>query len=147
LSLTEKPNPVESTLDYVDRIFGPGMGARHLLFLERLENAALRETILRYHALEADTRWLSLEENYLIGVCVLCTAQQFDTAAMFTKTLLHLGTPKQKILEAVGRLHMWVGGLAAAQASFLVQRAIREYERTGLDSMAVWFPPLDGGRR
>lgn len=140
------PDPserVQQTIAYVDRIFGPGMGARHVRFLERLENDALRDAIHAYHAIEGDTRWLSLEENYLLGTCVLCALREFDTACMFAKTLLHLGTPKQKILEAVARSAMWVGGLPAAHASLLVQRAIREYERSGLESMAVWFPQLE----
>lgn len=130
----------QRTIAFVDGIFGKGMGERHVRFLERLQNDALRETIHRYHGIEANTQWLSLEENYLLGVCVLCSVRSFDTAAMFAKTLLHLGVPKQKILEAVGRLSMWIGGLQAADASFAIQRAIREYEHHGLDSMAVWFP-------
>jgi hypothetical protein len=132
------------TIEYVDQIFGSGMGARHLRFLERLENPTLRATILGYHAIESDTRWLSLEDNYLLGMCVLCAAQQLETASLFAKTLLHLGTPKQRILEAVGRLSMWVGGLPTATAAFAIQRAIREYERDGLASLSVWFPEAEG---
>lgn len=134
------PESIRRTIEYVDRIFGPGMGARHVQFLERLENPALRATIHGYHQLESDTRWLSLEENYLLGACTLCAVGQLETAALFVKTLLHLGTPRQRILEAVGRLSMWVGGLPAATAAFAMQRAIREYERDGLASLAVWFP-------
>lgn len=133
-------DPIVATEQYVDRIFGPGMGRRHLRFLQRLRNAALRETILRYHSVEADERWLSIEENYLLGTCVLCATGNLDTAAMFAKTLCHLKVPEEKILEAVGRLAMWVGGLAAAEATLRIQRALSEYRRQGVDSLAVWFP-------
>jgi hypothetical protein len=136
----EQDDPLRATADYVDRIFGPGMGERHVQFLRRLENDALREMILRYHAVEADTRWLSLEENYLIGMCVLSAGGQLDTAAMFAKTLLHLGVSRHKVLAAVGRLAMWIGGLPAAEAALRIQRALGEYERSGVASMAVWFP-------
>jgi hypothetical protein len=55
--------------------------------------------------------------------------------------LLHLGTPKEKLLEASARLSMWIGGLPAVDASFALQKAIREYEKEGLGSLGVWFPP------
>lgn len=135
---------VRITVEYVDGIFGPGMGRRHLRFLERLENSALRQLILSYHAIEGDSRWLSLEENYLLGMCTLCATRDFATAAMFAKTLMHLGVDKRKILEAAGRLSMWIGGLPAAEASFVVQKAIHEYEAGGISSMAVWFPEVSG---
>lgn len=136
---------IRRTIAFVDKLFGQGMGARHVRFLERVENDALRNAIHDYHAIEADTSWLSIEENYLLGLCTLCAIRNFDTAAMFAKTLMHLDVPKQRILEATARLSMWVGGLAAADASFVVQRAIREYESKGLESMAVWFPKETNG--
>ncbi len=129
-----------ATVHYVDGIFGPGMGRRHVAFLRRLECESLRQTILSYHPLEADTRWLSLQENYLLGMCVLCAGGHLDTAAMFAKTLMHLDVPKGKILESISRMSMWIGGLPAAEAAFKIQRAVAEYERQGLRSMAVWFP-------
>jgi hypothetical protein len=131
------------TIEYVDRIFGPGMGARHVRFLDRLENPALRDMIHRYHAVESDTRWLSLQDSYLIGMCVLCAIDQLETASMFAKTLLHLGVPKQRLLEATGRLSMWVGGLPAVRSSFAIQKAIRDYEQNGLASLSVWFPSAE----
>lgn len=131
---------VQQTIAFVDRIFGEGTGERHVKFLNRLENDALREAIHRFHRIEGDTTWLSLEENYLLGVCVLCATKNYETAALFAKTLRHLGCPKEKILEAVGRLSMWIGGLPAADASFVIQRALREYEQKGVESLAVWFP-------
>jgi hypothetical protein len=133
-------DPSKSTELYVDRIFGQGMGKRHLRFLEKIANAALREQILRYHAIEADSRFVTIEENYLIGVCVLCAQGHHATAAMFTKVLRHLGTSADRILEAVGRTSMWVGGLPAVEASFAIQSALREYERDPLGSLAPWFP-------
>jgi hypothetical protein len=139
-------DPVQSTIDYVDRLFGAGMGQRHLKFLERLPNDQLREMILRYHAVEADTRWLSIEENYLLGMCTLCATGNFDTASMFAKILIHIGTPKQKLTEACARLAMWIGGLPAAEASLRIQKAIIEYERSGVESLGVWFPPLEQER-
>ncbi|HET7542104.1 MAG TPA: hypothetical protein VFK05_19690 [Polyangiaceae bacterium] len=136
-------DPIEQTRDYVDGLFGEGAGKKHLRFLERIQNPALREQVYRYHALEADTSQVSLEENYLLGMAVLAALGRYDTAAMFAKTLLHLGTRKEKLLEVVARLSMWIGGLPAVEAGFRVQRAIAEYERDGLGSLAVWLP--EGG--
>jgi hypothetical protein len=134
----------QATVAYVERIFGAGSGAKHVRFLDRIEHANLRETVHRYHALEADTSLLSLEENYLIGLCVLCAQGQTATAAMFAKTLLALGVSKLKILEAVARLSMWIGGLPAVEATFAIQKAIREYEIDPTAALAVWFPAPRG---
>jgi len=138
--MSNDDDPRAQTERYVDGLFGPGGGERHLRFLERIAHPGLREMVLRYHGLEADTAHLSLEENYLIGLAVLCALGRFDTAAMFAKTLLHLGTPKEKLLEAGARLAMWIGGLPAVEASFRIQKAIAEYERDGLGSLSVWLP-------
>ncbi|MFZ5889536.1 MAG: hypothetical protein ACOY0T_00560 [Myxococcota bacterium] len=129
-----------ATETYVDSIFGKGSGEKHVRFLERIENDALREMIHRYHTLEADTSELSLVENYLIGMCVLCANKNYDTAAMFAKTLLVLGVSEKKLLAAIARLSMWIGGLPAAEASFVIQRAIREYRRDPEAALRVWFP-------
>jgi hypothetical protein len=125
-----KPDHLSETETYVESIFGPGTGEAHVRFLEHIQNPALREMIHRYHSLEANTSELSLHENYLIGMCVLCAQRDYQTAALFAKTLLHLGMRKEKLLEACARLAMWVG----------VQKAIRDYEREGLGSLGVWFP-------
>ncbi|HYP74681.1 MAG TPA: hypothetical protein VER12_01925 [Polyangiaceae bacterium] len=138
-----KPDFVTATEHYVDRIFGPGTGEKHSRFLERIENAALREQILRFHVMEAETSQISLEENYLIGMCVLCASKHYATAGMFAKTLLHLGVSKEKILEAVARLSMWIGGLPSVEAAFAIQKAIADYEDQGLASLAVWFPEAE----
>jgi alkylhydroperoxidase/carboxymuconolactone decarboxylase family protein YurZ len=135
-----KPEHVRDTEAYVDSIFGAGAGEAHVRFLDRIENDALREMIHRYHSVEADTCQLSLEENYLIGMCVLCSQRDYRAASLFAKTLLHLGVKREKLLEATGRLAMWCGGLAAVDASFAIQKAVREYEREGLASLQVWFP-------
>ena len=126
--------------EYLDALFGPGAGCRHTVFLEHLENDALRETLHRYHVLEANTTHLSVDENYLIGMCVLCATKSYSTAGMFARTLLHLGVKKEKLLEAIARLSMWIGGIAAAEAAAHVQRAIRDYEQRGQDSLEAWFP-------
>ena len=99
---------------YLDDIFGAGAGARHSAFIDRLHHPALRETLHRYHVLESDTSHLSVAENYLLGMVVLCAQRAFAPAAMFAKTLLHLGVPREKLLEAVARLAMWCGGLVCA---------------------------------
>jgi hypothetical protein len=125
----------------VESIFGPGTGEAHVRFLERIQNPALREMIHRYHTLEADTSELSLQENYLLGMCVLFAQRDHVAAALFAKTLMHLGVRKEKLLEACARLSMWIGGLPAADATFTLQKAIREYEKEGLASLGVWFPP------
>jgi hypothetical protein len=136
-----KDDPVmKTTLRYVDRLFGEGMGERHAAFLDKLKSEPLRDMIHRYHGLEENTAHLSLEENYLLGMCVLFATGREATASMFAKVLLHLGAPKEKLLEAVARMAMWIGGLPAAEVAFQLQRAIREYEADGLGSLAPWFP-------
>lgn len=139
-------DPVAATERYVDAIFGEGSGRRHVAFLDRIAHPGLRDMIHRYHTMESDTSRLSLEENYLIGLCVLAATGRHETAAMFAKTLLHLGTPKEKLLEAVARLSMWIGGLPAVDTALRIQRAIAEYERDGLGSLAAWLPEEGAAR-
>lgn len=127
---------------YLDRLFGPGMGARHSQFIDKLQSASVRAALHRYHTLEDDESWLSVEDNYLLGTVVMCALGEYGPAAMFAMTLRHRGVPAGRILAAVGRLEMWVGGLRAATAIGQIQRAIRVYDRDGLDAMAAWFPPL-----
>ncbi len=136
-------DPVAATVRYVDGLFGPGAGVRHVAFLDRIENAALRDVVLRCHAMEADTLHISLEENYLLGMCVLAALRSYGTAAMFAKVLLHLGTRREKVVEAMGRLSMWVGALPAAEATLVVQKAMDQYEEKGFASLAAWFPAPD----
>ncbi len=145
MTTRSRPEPTDEALlgettSYVDALFGPGAGAKHARFLERIENRSLREQLHRFHQIEGDTSHLSYEENYLLGLCVLCAVGRLGTATMFAKTLLHLGTKKEKILEAVGRLSMWIGGIPAAEVSLVVQRAIRDYEERGIASLDDWFP-------
>lgn len=130
---------------YVDRIFGPGTGARHARFLDQIENEALRDEIHRYHEIQSDTSLLSLEEHYLLATCVLCSTRNFGSAGMFAKTLRHLGVSREKVLAAVGRLSMWIGGIPAVEATAQVRRALDEYDRHGAASMAAWFPDAPGG--
>jgi hypothetical protein len=132
--------PIATTIRYVDGIFGPGSGALHVAFLDEIQNGALRDAVHRCHAMEANTAHVSLEENYLLGMCVLAAQRTYGTAAMFAKVLLHLGTSRAKILEAVGRLAMWVGPLPAAEAALVVQRALSDYEARGQASLEAWFP-------
>lgn len=139
----ETRDPIECTIEYVDAHFGQGMGRRHVRFLESISNPALRELIHRFHAIEADTRLISVEENYLLAVCVLCSQGKLSTAAMFAKLLRHLGTSPERILEAVGRVAMWAGGLPAVEASFVIQKAINEFERDPAGALAIWFPTFE----
>jgi hypothetical protein len=125
---------------YLDAIFGEGMGKKHTRFLDHLENDALRDTLHGYHALEGREEHLSIEENYLLGMCVLLATKSFAPAAMFAKTLRHRGVSKEKILEAVARMSMWIGGVPAAEAAGHIQRALREWDEQGLASMRAWFP-------
>lgn len=129
----------DRSIAYLDRLFGPGMGERHARFLEHLP-PELSAALHRYHRLEDDESLVSVEENYLLGMCVLCAQQRWAPAAMFAKTLAHLGTSDARILAAVSRLEMWVGGIAAAEAAGRMQRAVHAYRREGLASMASWFP-------
>ncbi len=125
---------------FLDATFGEGAGRKHTEYLRYIQNDALRETLHRYHALEADTARLSLEENYLLGMCVLCATRSWGPACMFAKTLRHLEVPREKILEAVARLAMWVGGIPAAEATAHVQKALREFDERGSASLEAWFP-------
>jgi hypothetical protein len=125
---------------YVDDLFGPGAGARHARFLDQIEDDDLREEIHRYHAIQADTSLLSLEEHYLLATCVLCATRAYGSAQMFAKTLRHLGVPRAKILAAVARLSMWIGGIPAVEASGQIRRALDDYDRQGPGSMAAWCP-------
>jgi hypothetical protein len=128
---------------FLDAAFGEGAGKKHSEYLRRIQNDGLRETIHRYHALEANTEQLSLEENYLIGMCVLCVTKSWGPACMFAKTLRHLGVGREKILEAVARLSMWIGGIPAAEASAHVQKALREWDERGAASLEAWFPSTE----
>jgi hypothetical protein len=134
---------------FLDRVFGEGHGRRHSDYLRYIQNEPLRQTLHRYHALEANTDELSLEENYLIGMCVLLAGRSFGPAAMFAKTLRHLGVGRAKILEAVGRMAMWIGGIPAAEATAHVQKALREWDEHGSASLDAWFPDRtrQGGAR
>jgi alkylhydroperoxidase/carboxymuconolactone decarboxylase family protein YurZ len=125
---------------YLDQLFGDGAGAKHSAFIDRLAHPALRETLHGYHVLESDTHQLSVAENYLLGMVVLCAQRNYGPAAMFAKTLMHLGVARGKLIEATARLAMWVGGIAAAEAAAHIQKAIAEYEQRGLSSLDAWFP-------
>jgi alkylhydroperoxidase/carboxymuconolactone decarboxylase family protein YurZ len=131
---------------YLDELFGAGAGARHSAFIDRLAHPALRDALHGYHVLESDTRQISIAENYLLGMVVLCALRNFGPAAMFAKTLMHLGVARDKLIEATARLAMWVGGIAAAEAAAHIQRAIGEYEQHGLASLDAWFPPAGAPR-
>jgi hypothetical protein len=125
---------------FVDGLFGAGAGARHSRFLDGIEDEALRAEIHGYHVVQADTSLIAIEEHYLLATCVLCATRAYGSAGMFAKTLRHLGVPRAKIMAAVGRLAMWVGGIAAAEAAAHVKKAVDEYDRLGAASMAGWFP-------
>jgi hypothetical protein len=125
---------------YLDRLFGEGAGEKHSRFLGHLESEELQRVLHGYHVLESDTRHVSPEENYLIGMCVLLAVRAYGPAAMFAKTLRHLGVPREKIVEAVTRTSMWIGGIPAAEGAAVIQRALREWDEKGFASLAAWFP-------
>lgn len=129
---------------FLDGIFGPGMGARHTAFVERLGEPTLRDGLHRYHVLESDERWLSIEDNYLLGMTVLCATGDFAPASMFAMTLMHRDVPKERTFAAVARLEMWVGGIRAATALGHMRKAVRSYEKHGMAAMAGWFPEPAG---
>ena len=83
----------------------------------------------------------SLIVAFLLGMTVLCAQRNWGPAAMFAKTLLHLGVPRAKLLEAIARLAMWVGGITAAEAAAHIQKAIGDYEQHGFAALDAWFPP------
>ncbi|MFD6529568.1 hypothetical protein [Streptomyces sp. NPDC060184] len=136
-------DPLTASEAYLDALFGPGAGRRHSRFLEHVEHPGLREALHRCHRTEADTRVLSVEENYLIGMCVLYALHCFGPAGMFARTLLHLGVDRAKLLEAVARLEMWTGPVPAAVAAGHLQRAADDWARRGTASLDAWFPPPD----
>lgn len=133
-------NLLRASEGYLDKIFGPGAGAAHTALLDRMANPHLREALHQAHAMQADDSLLSVSENYLIGMCVLCTTKNWLPAAMFAKTLKHLGVGSDKILEAVARLSTWIGAVPAAEALGYMQKAVKEYERDGFESLRAWFP-------
>lgn len=133
-------DPREASEAALDELFGEGMGRRHSRFLEHLGHPGLQDTLHRYHAMETDEAWLSVEENYLLGMAVLCAQGRYGPASMFAMTLRHRGVPAGKILEAVARLEMWIGGVPAAEAMGHIRKALRAWERDGLAAMAPWFP-------
>ena len=137
-------NDHEESEAYLDEIFGDGAGQRHTALLERFASPSLRDTLHGYHVLESDTEHISLEENYLLGMCVLCASKNFTSAAMFAKTLCHLGVAPEKIYEATSRLSMWIGGVPAAEALGHIQKAVKQYQREGQASLAPWFPTASG---
>src|SRR3954452_18419232 len=141
--MTAEPDRQRESERYLDELFGPGAGARHSAFIDRLAHPVLRDTLHGYHVLEADTRHLSVAENYLLGMVVLCAQRNYGPAAMFATTLLHLGVPRGKLIEATARLAMWVGGIAAAEAAAHIQKAIGEYDQRGLASLDAWFPAVE----
>jgi hypothetical protein len=136
----------KTTKDYLDGIFGAGAGEKHCRFLRSIQSDTLRDVVHGYHAIEADTALLSIQENYLLGMAVLCATRNLGTASMFAKTLLHLGVSKEKVLEVVARLSMWVGGVAAVEAAVAIQRAVQEYEARGQASLEAWFPGSEKAR-
>ncbi|GAC1352926.1 MAG: hypothetical protein NVSMB1_20770 [Polyangiales bacterium] len=138
--MADNPAVIGASEAFLDSVFGAGEGRKHTAFLAHLENDALRDAVHRCHAMEADTALLSVEENYLIGMSVLCANRAFGPAAMFAKTLRHLGVQREKILEAIARLSMWIGAVQAAEAASHIQRALHEYDQTGKASLAAWFP-------
>lgn len=140
--MTLTPDDRQRSERYLDELFGEGAGAKHSAFIDRLAHPALREALHGYHVLESDTRHLSVEENYLLGMTVLCAQRNYGPAAMFAKTLRHLGVSPDKLLEATARLAMWVGGIAAAEAAAHIQKAIGEYDQRGLASLEAWFPAV-----
>lgn len=142
--MTLSPDDRARSERYLDELFGAGAGARHAAFIDRLAHPSLRDTLHAYHVLESDTQHLSVAENYLIGMTVLCAQRNFGPAAMFAKTLRHLGVPREKLLEAIARLSMWVGGITAAEAAAHIQKAIGEYEQRGVASLEAWFPEPSG---
>lgn len=128
---------------YLDGIFGEGSGRKHSALLEKFASPSMRETLHGYHLVEAETNHVSVQENYLIGMCVLCASKNYTSAAMFAKTLCHLGVSREKIFESISRLSMWIGGVPAAEALGHIQKAVQHYERDGQASMAAWFPEED----
>jgi alkylhydroperoxidase/carboxymuconolactone decarboxylase family protein YurZ len=131
---------------YLDRVFWTGAGSGHSQFLDHLEHDGLREAIHRCHLMQADTRWLSVEDNYLIGMCVLYAQRCYGPAGMFARTLLHKGVAQERILEAAARLSMWIGPIPAAEAAGHLQKALADYAQRGPASLQPWLPAPPAGQ-
>jgi hypothetical protein len=125
---------------YVDDLFGSGQGRRHLSLIDRYDSETIRDALHMCHVIEADTRWISPAESYLVGMAVLLALRSHGPAAMFAKTLRHLGVPREKILETAARLSMWIGAIPAAEAVGVVQKAVDDWDRRGPASLESWFP-------
>jgi hypothetical protein len=138
--MTMPDDVLEASERYIDRLFGPGAGKAHTAFLDTLKNPVLVESLHRAHAMQADESVLSVTEHYLIGLCVLCATKNHGPAAMFAKTLRHLGVTRAKIAEAVARLSVWIGPVPAAEAMGHVGKALDDYDQSGVASMKAWFP-------
>lgn len=125
---------------YIDTVFWPGAGAAHTAFLDTIAHDGLREAVHRCHLMQADDATLSIEDNYLIGMCVLYATGHPHPADMFAKTLAHLGVERARLLEAVARLSMWIGPIPAAGAAARLQRALTDYTEHGRASLSAWIP-------
>jgi hypothetical protein len=125
---------------YLDDLFGPGQGRRHASLIDRYDSPTIRDALHTCHLIEADTRCVSSEENYLVGMAVLLAVRSYGPAAMFAKALRRLGVPREKILETAARLSMWIGTIPAAEAVGVTQKAVDDWDRRGEASMESWFP-------
>lgn len=136
-----EPANQRASEEFLDRLFGSGMGKRHRAHVAR---AASGDKFLAsmdlYHLMTADTRVLSLELHYLLGVCVFFAMGINGTGMGFAKILLNLGVSPDKIREAVSRLHVWAGRFAASESLAYLERAIADFEERGLASLP-WFAP------
>jgi hypothetical protein len=59
----------------LDHCSGPAQGP-YSAFIDRLEHPVLRETLHAYRP-ESDTQHLSVAENYLLGMVVLCAQRNY----------------------------------------------------------------------
>jgi len=76
------------------------------------------------------------------GMTVIGVGRDKRPAAMFARTLLHLGVEAGKLLEVCARLAIWVGPIQAAEAAGHLQKAIRDYQEDGLGSLERWLPGI-----
>ena len=136
------PDLVEQSQAALDRLFGPGAGQRHTAFLDGLPHAELRAELHRAHVWAASGEYLSPREHYLIGMAVLYAQRAYGPAGMFARTLLHLQTDPEAVVEAVARLALWVGPVQAAEAAGHLAKAVAAYQQHGLASLEAWLPGI-----
>lgn len=137
MKMRDDDNAARVSKDLLESLFGPG-SAERLRDARTLGHANLVPVADLHNAVAADTRLLSLQEHYLIGMSVLLATGRARSAQSVVKLLRHVGMSAETIREAASRLTIWCGGLTAMEMMYHVDVALKDYEAKGVAS----FPCL-----